>query len=166
MTNLDSILESRDIHLFANKDPSSQSYGFSSSHVQMWELDQKEGWVQKNRCFLTVVLEKTLESSLESKIKPINPKGNQPWIFIGKTDAEAEAPVSTLATWCGELTHWKRPLCWERLRARGEGDKRGWDSWMASLSQWTWVEKALGDGEGQGSLVCCSPLGSQRVGYD
>ena len=77
-------------HHFADKGLSSQSYGFSSNHVQMWELDHKEGWVQKNWCFQTVVLEKTLESPLDSKeIKPVNPKGNQPWIFIGRTDAEA-----------------------------------------------------------------------------
>ena len=76
-------------HHFANKGLSSQSYGFSSSHVWMWELDHKEGWALKNWCFWTVVLEKTLESPLDSKIKPVNPKGNQPWIFIGRTDAEA-----------------------------------------------------------------------------
>ena len=76
----------------ANKGPCSQSYGFSSSHVWTWELDHKEGWVQKNWCFWTVVLEKTLESPLDCKeIKPVNPKGNQSWVFIGKTDAEAEA---------------------------------------------------------------------------
>ena len=73
---------------------SSQSYGFSSSHVWMWEFDHKESWVLMNWCFWTVVLEKTLESPLDSKeIKPVNPKGNQSWIFIGKTDAEAEAPI-------------------------------------------------------------------------
>ena len=71
-----------------------ESYGFSSSHVWMWELDHKEGWESKNRCFWIVLLEKTLESSLESKeIKPVNSKGNQPWLFIGRTDAEAEAPI-------------------------------------------------------------------------
>ena len=92
MTNLDSILKSRD-H-FADKSPSSQSYGFSSHHIPMWELDHKDGWVLKNWCFQIVVLEKILESCLESKeIKPSNPKGNQPWIFIGRTDAEAEALV-------------------------------------------------------------------------
>ena len=81
-------------HHFADKGPYSQSYGFSSSHIQMWELDHKEGWAPKNWCFQTVVLEKTLKSPLDSKkIKTVNPKGNQPWIFIGKTDAEAEAPI-------------------------------------------------------------------------
>ena len=79
---------------FANKGPSSPSYGFSSSHIRMWELEHKEGWVLKNWCFLAVVLEKTFGSPLDSKqIKPINPKGNQPWIFIARTDAEAEAPI-------------------------------------------------------------------------
>ena len=87
MTNLDSILESRD---FANKGPYSQSYGFSSGHVWMWELDHKESWVLKNWCFWTVVLEKTLESPLDCKaIQPVHPKGNRSWMFIGRTDAEA-----------------------------------------------------------------------------
>ena len=70
-----------------------QSYGFSSTHVQMWALGHKEGWMPKNWCFRIVVLEKTLESPLDCKIKPVYPKGNQPWIFIGRTDAEAEAPI-------------------------------------------------------------------------
>ena len=81
-------------HHLANIHPRSQSYGFSSNHVWMWELDHKEGWAPKNWRLWIVVLEKTLESPLESKeIKPVNPKGNQPWIFIGKTDAEVEAPI-------------------------------------------------------------------------
>ena len=81
-------------HHFANKGSYSQSYGFSSSHECMWELDHKEGWMPKNWCFWTVVLEKTLESLLDCKeIQSVNPKGNQPWIFIGRTVAEAEAPV-------------------------------------------------------------------------
>ena len=80
-------------HYFANKGPSSQSYGFSSCHVWMWELDYKESWAPKNWCLWTVVLEKTLDSLLDCKdIKPVNPKGNQPWIFIGSTDAEAKTP--------------------------------------------------------------------------
>ena len=90
-TNLDSILKSRDI---ANKGPYSQSYGLSSSHVWMWELDHKEGWAPKNWCFWTAVLERTLESPLDSKeIKPVNPNGNQPWIFTGRTNAEVAAPI-------------------------------------------------------------------------
>ena len=81
-------------HYFANNSSYSQSHGFSSSHVWMWELDHKEGWTPKNWCFWTVVLEKTPESSLDSKeIKLVNPKGNQPWIFIGRNDAEAEAKI-------------------------------------------------------------------------
>ena len=96
-------------HYFANKGPSSQSYGFSSSHVWMWDLDHKESWAPKNWCFWTVVLEKTLESPLDSplvwqEIKPIHPKGNQSWIFIRRTDTKAEAPV-LLATWWEELIH-------------------------------------------------------------
>ena len=88
----------------------------------------------KNWCFWPVVLEKTLESPLDSKaIQPVNPKENQSWIFIGRTDAEALAP------WCEELTHLKRPWYSERLKAGGEGDDRGWDGWMASPTQWTWV---------------------------
>ena len=112
-------------HYVTNKVLSSRSYGFSSSHVWMWDLDYKGSWVLINWCFWTVVLEKTLESHLDCKeIKP----GNQYWIFIGRTNEEAE----TLATWCEELTHLKRPWCWERLRAGEEGDDRGWDGWMAS----------------------------------
>ena len=87
MTNLNSILKSRNIHYFANKGPSSQDYGFSSSHVWMWELDYKESWVPKNWCFWTVVLEKTLENPLDCKeIQPVHPKGDQSWVFIGRTD--------------------------------------------------------------------------------
>ena len=92
MTNLDSILKSR--HYFANKGLSSRSYGFSSGHVWIWELDYQESWAPKNCCFLTVVLENTLESPLDCKeIQPILPKGNQSWIFIGRTDAKAETPI-------------------------------------------------------------------------
>ena len=93
ITNLDSMLKGRDIILLT-KVHYSQSYGFPSSQVQVWELDLKEGWEPKNLCFCTMVLEKSLESPLDCKeIQPINPKGNQPWIFTGRTDAEAEAPI-------------------------------------------------------------------------
>ena len=92
MTNLDSILKSR--HYFAKKGTSSQGYGFSSSHVWMWELDYKESWAPKKWCFWTVVLEKTLKSYLDCKeIQPVHPKGDQSWVFIGRTDAEAETPI-------------------------------------------------------------------------
>ena len=102
----------------------------------MCELNHKESWTPKNWCFWTVALEKTLEGLLDSKeINPVNPKENQPWIFVGRTGDEIEAP----ATWCKEPTHWKRLSYWEKLRARGEGDGRRWDGWMASLTQWTWV---------------------------
>ena len=115
----------------------------------MWELDYKESWAPKNWCFWVEVLEKTLESPLDCKeIKPIHPKGNQSWIVIGRTDAEAEN-VNTLATWWEELTHLKIPWFLERLKAlishasrimlKGEGDDRRWVGWMASPTQWTWV---------------------------
>ena len=110
-------------HHFVYKGPYSQSYDFSSSHVWMEELDHK-GWVLKNWCFLIVVLWKTLESPLDFKeIKPINPKGNQPWIFTGKTDAEAEAPI----LWPPELMSWltgKDPEAGKDRRQEEEGAKR------------------------------------------
>ena len=93
LTNLDIILKSRDVTLLT-KVHNRQSYGFSGSHVQLWESEHKEGWALKNWCFWIVVLEKTHESLLDSmEIKPVNPKGNQPWIFTGRADAETEAPV-------------------------------------------------------------------------
>ena len=105
MTNLNSIKKQR--HYFANKCPSSQGYGFSSSHVWMWKLDYKEGWVKKNWCFWTVVLEKTLESPLDCKeIQLVHPKGGQSWVFIGRTDAEAEIPI----LWPPEVKSW---LIWK-----------------------------------------------------
>ena len=94
-------------HYFANKGPSSQGYGFSSGHVWMWELDYKESWALKNWCFWIVVLEKTLESSLDCKeIQPVNPKGNQSWVFIGRTDVEAETPK----LWSPDVKSW---LIWK-----------------------------------------------------
>ena len=138
MTNLDSAFK-KQRHHFANKGLCRQTYGFPSSHLQLWELDHKEGWALKNWCFWTVVLEKTLESPLNSKeiIKPVNPKGNQSWMFIGRTGAEAKA-----------LIHWPpdakslligKDWCWQRLRPAGGGDDRRWDDWMVSPIQWTWV---------------------------
>ena len=150
-------------HYFANKGPSSQGYGFSSGDVWMWELDYKESWAQKNWCFWTVLLEKTLESPLDCKeIQPVHPKGDQSWVFIGRTDARSWNS-NTLATWCEELTHLKRPWCWERLRAGGEGDDRGWDGWMASSTQWTWVWVDSGNWWWTGRPGTLWFMGSQRV---
>ena len=109
------------------------------------------------------VLEKTLESPLNCKeIKSVNPKGNQSWIFIGRTDAEAE----TLATWCEELTHWKRLWCWEGLRAGRERDDRRWDGWMASLTRWTLVWVNSGSWWWTGRPGVLRFMGLQRVGHN
>ena len=106
-------------HYFVNKGLSSQGCGFSSSHVWMWELDYKESWVLNNWCFWNVVLVKNLPSPLDCKeIQPVHPKGNQSLIVIGSWSWNS----NTLATWCKELTRWKRPWCWERLKAGGRGD--------------------------------------------
>ena len=156
MTNLDSILKIRR-HDFANKGPSSQSYGFSSRHVWMWELDLKECWTPKNLCFRIVVLEKTLESPLDCKeIKPINPKGNKPWIFMEKTDAEAEDPKL-------QPPHVKSQLIendsdsgkdWrQEEKGMTEDEMVGWHHQLNGHE----LEQTLGDGEGQGNLACCSP---------
>ena len=118
-------------HYFANKGLSSQSYGFSNSHVWMWELDYKESWAQKNWCFWTVVLERTLESPLDSKeIQPVPPKGNQSWISIGRTDAEAESPI----LWPPDAKNWfigKDPDAakdskWEEKGMTTEDQNVGW----------------------------------------
>ena len=103
----------------------------------MWELDCEEGWVLKNWCFWTVVLEKTLESPLDCKIKPANPKGNQPWIFIGRTDVEAETPTPWPPDAKNQLTG-KDPDAGKDWRQEEKG-MTGWDGWIASMTQWTWV---------------------------
>ena len=111
-------------HYFADKGPSSQSYGFSSSQVQMWELNHKEVWLPKNWCFQTAVLEKTLESPFDcKKIKPVNPKGNQPWILTGRTNAEADTPILWPLDTKSQLTE-KKIWCWERLKAKREEGSR------------------------------------------
>ena len=115
---------------FFDKGPPSPSYVFSSSHVWMWELDHKESWVLKNWCFWTVVLEKTLESPLNCKeTKPVSPKGNQPWIFIGKTDAEAETPI----LWPADVKNWligKDPDAGKDWRWEEKGVLIGWHHWL------------------------------------
>ena len=152
-------------HYFANKGPSSQGYGFSSGHLWMWELDCEESWAPKNWCFWTVVLGKTLESPLDCKeFQPVHSEGDQPWDFFGRNDAKAGTPV--LWPPHAELTHWKRLWCWEGLRAGGEGDDRGWDGWMASLTLWMWVWVNSRRWWWAGRPGVLRFMGSQRVGHD
>ena len=132
----------------------------------MWDLDCKESWALKNWCFWTVVSEKTLESPLDFKeIQPVHPKGDQSWIFIGRTDAKVETPI-LWPTWCEEMTHWKRLWCWEGLKEGGEGDDQGWDGWMASPIQWTWVWLNSGSWWWTWRPGMLQSMGSQRVGHD
>ena len=141
-------------HYFANKGPSSQSYGFSRSHVWMWELDYKESWVPKNWCFWTVVLEKTFESSFDCKeIQPVNPNGNQSQISIGRTDGEAETPI----LWPPDANWliWKDPGTGKDWRQEEKGmtedEMVGWHHWLDGReSEWT-----PGVGDGQEGLACC-----------
>ena len=164
MTDLDIILKNRDItlltkvHLAKAKVFPTVMYGY--------ELDHKESWALKNWCFQTAMLEKTLESPLDCKeIKPVNPKGNQLlnihwknwcWSWIS----------NTLVTWCKELTYCKRPWCWGRLKVGGEGDNRGWDGWMASLTQWSWVWASSRSWWRIGKPGVLQWMVSQRVGHD
>ena len=131
----------------------------------MWELDYKESWAPKNWCFWTVVLEKTLESPLDCReIQQIHPEGNQSWVFIGRTDAEAETPI----LWPPDAKNWhlKRPWFWERLKAGGEGDDRGWDGWVASLTPWAWVWINSRSWWWTGRPGVLQSMGLQRVGHD
>ena len=162
MTNPDSILKCRDITL-PTKAHICQSYGFSSSHVQMWELDHKEGWMPENWCFWTVVLEKTLESPLNCKeIKLVIPKGNQPWIFTGRIDAEGEGSI----LWPPDEKSWLTGKDSDAGKDRRQGEKEmtedemvGWHHWLNGYE----FEQCPGDGEGQGRLVCCSPWGLKEL---
>ena len=160
MTNLDSILKSR--HYFANKGLSSQSYGFSHSHVWMWELDYKENWVPKNWCFWTVVLEKTLESPLHcTEIQPVHPKGDQSWILIWRTVAEAEDSIF----WPPDVKNWlvwKDPDAGKDWRQEEKGmTEDEMVGWHHQLNGHKFVQ-ALGAGDRQGSLACCSPWGHKE----
>ena len=129
------------------------------------ELNCKEGCAPKNWCCWAMVLEKTLESPLDcTEIQPVHPKGNQSWIFIGRTDAEDE--TLTLATWYEELTHFKTPRCWERLKAGGEGDDRGWDGWMVSPTQWKWVWVNSWSSQWTGRSGLLQSMESQRFRHD
>ena len=143
-------------HYFVNTGPSSQGYGFSSSHVWMWELDHKESWVPKNWCFWAVVLEKTLESLLDCKeIQPVHPKGDQSWVFIGRTDVEAETPI----LWPPDVKSWfiwKDPDAgkdWgQEEKGMTEDEMVGWRHRL-NRHKFGWT---LGAGDGQGGLACCS----------
>ena len=159
ITNLDSILKNRDY--FVNKNPSSQGYGFSSGHIWNWELNYKESWALKNWCFLTVVLEKTLENLLDCKeIQPVHLKGNQSWIFVGRTDAEAEATI----LWPPDAKSWligkdiDAGKDWgQKEKGMTEDEMIGWHHWLNGHGfGWT-----LGAGDGQGGLAGCSSWGQK-----
>ena len=146
-------------HDFADKGPSSQSYGFSIGHVWMWELDHRE----TKECFWPVVQEKTLESPLDCKeIQTVHPKGDQSWIFIGRTDAEAETPI----LWAPGVKNGligKDPDAGKDWGQKEEGmtenETVGWHQWLDGHE----FEQAPGDGEGQGGLACCSPWGRKEL---
>ena len=147
-------------HYFANKDPCRQGYHFSSGHVWMWEL---ESWALKNWCFWTVVLEKTLDCPLDCKeIQPVHPKGDQSWVFIGRTDAEAETPV----LWSPDAKNWligKDPDAGKDWRQKEKGmtedQMAGWHHQLDGHEfEWTPVV-----GDEQGSLPCCSPWGHTEL---
>ena len=137
-------------HYFVNKSPSSQGYGFTSGHVWMWELHYEESWALKNWCFWTVVLEKTLESPLDCKeIQPVHPKGDQSWVFIGRTYAKAETPIlwpPHAKCWLIARRDWGQEEKWVT-----EDEMAGWHHRLEELEfEWT-----LGVGDGQGDLACC-----------
>ena len=165
MTNLDRILE-KQRHYFAHKSLYSQRYGFSNSHVWIWDLDNNKGWALKNWCFWTVILEETLKSPLDfKKFKAVNPEGNQPWVFTGRSDAEAEAPL----LWPPDARNWllrKDPDAGKDWRQGGERDDRGRDGWMTSPTQWTWVWVSSGKWWMTGKSGVLQSMGSQRVGHD
>ena len=159
MTNLDSILKSRDI-TFPTK-VRLVSYGFSSSHVLMGELDHKESWVLKNWCFWTVVLEKTFESPLGYKeSQSVNPKGNQSWIYIGRTNAEAPTlwPPPAKSWLIGKDSDAGRD-CGQEEKGATEDETVGWHHQLYGHE----FEQAPEVGDGQGSLACCSPWGREEL---
>ena len=162
MTNLDSILKSRDITFLTKVHPAKATV-FSRSHVWIWESNHKEGWALKNWCFWTVVLEKTLENPLDSKeIKPVNPKGNQPWIFTGRAYAEVESPILWPPEWKSQLIRKDADAGKEwRQEEKGvtEDELVGWHHWLNGHE----FEQTLGDSEGQRSLACCSPWGCKEL---
>ena len=152
------MFEKQRLNYFANKRLYSQGCGLPSGHVQLWELNYEDR-VPKNWCLQTVVLEKTLESPLDSKeVKPVNPKGNQPWIFTGRTDTEAEAPIIGHLMWrVGSLEKDSAAGKDRKQKEKGmtEDEMVGWHHWLNGYE----FEQTLGDGEGQRSLVCCTLWG-------
>ena len=153
-------------HYFANKDLSSQSYGFSSSPVWMWELDYKESWALKNWCFWTVVLEKSLESPLDCKeIQPVHPKGSQSWIFIARTDAKAESPILRPPDGKNWLIG-KDPDAGKDWRQEEKGmTEDEMDGWHHQLNgQWVWVSSGSWWWTGKPGML--QSMGLQRVGRD
>ena len=132
---------------------------------ESWTIKKAECW--RIDAFKLWSWRRLLESPMDCKeIKPVHPKGNQSWMFFGRTDAEAETPILMWRTdtWCEELTPLKRPWCWEILKARGEGDDRGWDGWMASPTQWVWV--GFRSWWWAGKPWVLQSMGSQRVGHN
>ena len=150
-------------HYFANQGPSSQSYGFSSSHVWMWELNHKKGWAQKNWCFWTVVSEKTLESPSDCKeIQPVYPKVDQSWIFIGRTDAKGEAPIlwpADAKNWLTGINHNAIKDWREEKKGTTEDEIVGWHHWLNEHA----FEQAPGVRNGQGGLACCCSWGHKEL---
>ena len=164
MTNLDSILKIRDITL-PTKVCLVKIMGFPVSPVWMWELECKETWALRNWYFCTVVLEKTFESPLHCKeIKLVHLKGNQSWIFIGRTDAETETPI----LWPPGAKNWllEETLMLGKLKAGGEGEDRGWHGWMALLTQWTWVWARSWSLWWTGKPGVLQSMGSKTFGHD
>ena len=159
MTNLDSMFKSTDINYFAHKGLSSQGYGFSSGHVWMWELDYKESECRRIDALVLWV-------SLGLQGYPTSPSWGRSVLGVHWKDWCWGWLSHTLATWWEELTHWKIPWCWKRLRAGGVGDDRGWDSWMASPTQWTWVWVDSGSWWWTRRPGVLWFMGSQRVGHD
>ena len=161
MTNLDNVLKSR--HHFANKGLSSQGYGFSSSHVWMWDLDYKESWAPKNWCFWIVML-KTLKSTLDCKeIQLVHPKGDQSWVFIGRTDVEAETPILCpphvkswlIGKWCSDAgKDWG-----QEEKGTKEDEMAGWHHRLDG-HEFGWTP---GVGDGQGGLACCNSWGYKEL---
>ena len=150
-------------HYFANKGPSNHSYGFSSSHVWIWELDYKEGWGPKNWCFWTVGLEKTLESPLDCKeIQPVHSEGDQSWVFFGRNDAKAETPV----VWPPDVKSWligkdsDAGSNWgQEEKGTTQDEMAGWHHRLDG-HEFVWTP---GVGDGQGGLVCCDSWGSKEL---